>query len=131
MSVQTTTGAKEIPFHLKRGIFQGDSLSPLLFCLSTAAISHALRKRRSFTSLHQPAGITHLFFVDDLKVYVVGKEALVDTLAVVEEVSGAVGMSLGLIKCATVHARSGKVRPLGPINLPSGETMHMGNRTNT
>ena len=28
----------------RRGVFQGDSLSPLLSCLSIAPISHALRK---------------------------------------------------------------------------------------
>ena len=28
----------------RRGVFQGDSLSPLLYCLSIAPISHALRK---------------------------------------------------------------------------------------
>jgi len=42
-------GEKEVQFELqlKRGIFQGDSLSPLLFCLAISPISHVLQQPRA------------------------------------------------------------------------------------
>ncbi len=42
--VNTAEGPRTIPINLKRVVFQGDSMSPLLFCLSVAPISHELRK---------------------------------------------------------------------------------------
>ena len=40
----TDSGPEKISIKNKRGIFQGDSLSPLLFCLCVAPLSEALRK---------------------------------------------------------------------------------------
>ncbi len=40
ITVSTDEGLRTIPINLKRGVFQGDSLSPLLFCLSVAPLSH-------------------------------------------------------------------------------------------
>ncbi len=36
LEVLTEDGIRSIPINLKRGLFQGDSLSPLLFCLRVA-----------------------------------------------------------------------------------------------
>ena len=52
-----------------RGFFQGDSLSPLLFCLSIAPISLALKKTTGYRVPYLAQPVTHLFFMDDLKVY--------------------------------------------------------------
>ncbi len=49
----TENGPHEIPIKMKRGIFQGDSLSPLLFCLCVAPLSEALRKTEGFEARHQ------------------------------------------------------------------------------
>ena len=54
---------------IKNGIFQGDSLSPLLFCLSLAPISTMLNN----TQYRYEVGgkkISHLSYMDDLKTYV-------------------------------------------------------------
>ncbi len=61
-------GTKMIPVQLKRGFFQGDSLSPLLFCLCVAPLSHELRKGEGFKSKYQQKAVTNLMFMDDLKV---------------------------------------------------------------
>ncbi len=61
-------GTRLIPVKLKRGLFQGDSLSPLLFCLCVAPLSQELRKCGGFRSEFQREAITHLMFMDDLKV---------------------------------------------------------------
>ena len=44
-----------IPIHFSRGLFQGDVLSPLLFCLCAAPLSLALRETRGVGSEFQAA----------------------------------------------------------------------------
>ena len=45
LTVETTEGKESFPICFRRGLFQGDSLSPLFFCLSIAPLSHHLRKQ--------------------------------------------------------------------------------------
>ena len=106
--VGTEEGAVRTELQFRRGLFQGDSLSPLLFCLSIAPISHALRESSGFSVPYLGSPVTHLFFMDDLKVYARNSDILGDTLRVVDRVSRAVGMELGLRKCAVAHVKRGK-----------------------
>ena len=93
----------------QRGFFQGDSLSPLLFCPSIAPISHALRETSGFRVPYLGSPVMHLFIMDNLKVYAENQEVLGDTLKVVDRVSSVVGMGLDLRKCAVAHIMGGKV----------------------
>ena len=54
-----------------RGTLQGDLLSLILFMLAVNPLSHLLSKAEGFTLTieDQIRIITHLFFVDDLKLY--------------------------------------------------------------
>ena len=55
---------------IKRGIFQGDSLSPLLFVLCLiplTVILHKLESAYQFSSNKE--NINHLLFMDDIKLY--------------------------------------------------------------
>ena len=116
----TPDGPEHMPIHMKRGIYQGDSLSPLLFCLCVAPLSKALRATKGFQSTHQIHPVTHLMFVDDLKVYADGKSGLEEAVKVVENVSRAMGMELGLKKCAVAHMIGGSEEMRGSIALRSG-----------
>ena len=58
-----------LPVSFKRGLFQGDALSPFLFCMSVAPISRSLRSTPGIVSSFQPRKITHLLYMDDLKLY--------------------------------------------------------------
>ena len=54
--------------NIKRGILQGDSLSPLLICISLIPLSLEL----NFSGYGYKIGteqVTHLFYMDDLKPY--------------------------------------------------------------
>ena len=54
----------------RRGVFQGDSLSPLLFVVCLLPLTHILRDAAPgchFASNRQK--INHLLFMDDLKLY--------------------------------------------------------------
>lgn len=95
----------------RRGVFQGDSLSPLLFCISLLPLSVTLRKMRGYSC--GPTGnrrhkITHLFYMDDLKLYATGQSDLQQSLRVVQEYTHAIGMEFGIDKCALVHLKKGR-----------------------
>ena len=83
--------------HIKRGIFQGNSLSPLLFVIAMIPLSLVLRKSR-FAYEFNGERINHLMFMDDLKLYAKseqGLESLVHTLRVFSE---DIGMDFGIEK---------------------------------
>ena len=109
------------PIAYQWGLFQGDSLSPLLFCLAILLLSHALRKLDGYRIRCSTVktSITHMLYMDDLKLYAESSAALTKALSVVDRVGSAVGMKLGLTKCGVAHMQKGKVLP-GPEN-PSTE----------
>ena len=56
--------------NIKRGIFQGDSLSPLLFVLCMIPLSLLLRKTgMGYEWCERQLKTNHLLFVDDLKLF--------------------------------------------------------------
>ena len=99
---------------ISRGIFQGDSLSPLLFCLSINPLSvllnmegvgYNLEKTRSKTPGRV---ISHLLFMDDLKVYANNETNLKKLMEVVKGFSNDIGMKFGLDKCSKCSIRKGR-----------------------
>ena len=104
---------------IKRGIFQGDSLSPLLFILAINPISLLLNRRtRGYTldGMH----ITHVLYMDDLKTFSSSFESLKKMVLLVEKFTADIGMELGLKKCKIVNLQRGKYVKLGDIELESG-----------
>ncbi|CAF1645627.1 unnamed protein product [Adineta ricciae] len=94
---------------IKSGVLQGDSFSPLLFCLSMAPLSHALNHLglRYETACGRKENLTlslsHQFYMDDLKLYASSRENLKKLLNVVKAVSKAISMKINAQKCATAH----------------------------
>ena len=93
----------------RQGLFQGDSLSPLLFCLSIVPIPHALKETMGFRVPYLGSPVTHLFFMDDLKVHARNSDILGDTLRVVDRVSHAVWMGVGSEKVCHRSCQAWKV----------------------
>ena len=55
---------------IKRGIFQGDSLSPLLFAFCIAPLTWLLRRAKAgYEWGNKGFKLNHLLFIDDLKLF--------------------------------------------------------------
>ncbi len=112
-------------------------MTPCHLCV--APLSHELRKCEGFRCDFQKDPITHLMFMDNLKVspsstktryltrimckhkmYEGSAAKLTRTMGKVNDVSEAIGMILGLRKCAVVHVRGGEVVRRGPLKLKPG-----------
>ena len=93
-----------------RGILQGDLLSLVLFVLAVNPLSHLLSKEKGFklTIEDQIRIITHLFFVDDLKLYASTLAKMNKLLDIVTQFTNVVGMTFGESKCASQGIERGK-----------------------
>ena len=88
---------------IRRGIFQGDSLSPLLFAISMLPRSAILRESASWYKLSKEEGkINHLMFVDDLKLYGKNVKEINSLVQTVRVFSSDIGMDFGIKKCAAM-----------------------------
>ena len=84
------------PFRIKRGIFQGDSLSPLLFTMSLNPLSQELQKTGYGYQLDEQTKINHLLYVDDLKLYGTSDNKLTGLINTVKNISDDILMEFGL-----------------------------------
>ena len=103
----------------RRGIFQGDSLSPLLFVIAMIPLNLILRKMKigyQFSSNKEQ--INHLMFMDDIKLFAKDENGLDALIQTVRVVSTDIGMKFGLEKCAVLVMKRGKVTKSDGIRLP-------------
>ena len=96
-----SAGGEELgELEIKRGIFQGDSLSPLLFVMILIPLSILLkRERQGYKFGSEGKTMNHLLFMDDLKLYAKNEGDLEVLLNLVRVVSKDIGMEFGLDKC--------------------------------
>lgn len=94
---------------IKRGIFQGDSLSPLLFCIALAPLTNMLNSERVGFEIDETHKVNHLFYMDDLKLFARDEAQLKRALVTVKQFSNDIGMEFGLDKCATAVYKRGKL----------------------
>ena len=100
---------------IQRGIFQGDSLSALLFCLTLDALSKHLKSQTTGYNLAKIRGsqkgterISHLLYMDDLKLYSETEQNLEKLLLSTHAFSRDIGMQFGLDKCLKITLKAGK-----------------------
>ena len=109
---------------IKQGIFQGDSLSPLVFVLALIPLSLILRKVKAAYEFSESKGkINHLLFMDDLKLYCrseKGLDSLVQTVCLFSE---DIGMEFGTEKNAMLVIEKGKIVKSVGIELPDGKVI--------
>ena len=116
---------------IRRGIFQGDSLSPLLFVVAMIPMSMLLKREKMGYRLGGQTGqgtetgcrINHLLFMDDLKIYGANWEEAKNLTEIVQKFSADIGMEFGLDKCAVLELRGGVKVRADRINLPDGKAI--------
>ena len=116
-------GEKIAEVKIKRGIFQGDSLSPLLFVTALIPLSILLREAIQGYKFRQGRKVNHLLYMDDLKLYGKSKtelEALVNTVRIF---TSDIQMKFGLQKCATLVMKRGKKIEDEGISMPDGQLL--------
>ena len=120
----TSNGSDLCKININRGIFQGDSLLPLIFVNCMIPLSLFIRKlKASYEWGRKQFKLNHLLFMDDLKLF--GKiddqiDSLVQTVfTFIEDI----GMKFGLNKRGMVILKKGKLVKFDGIHLPKQEIL--------
>ena len=101
---------------IKRGIFQGDSLSPVLFCLALVPLTSELATSGFGYKISNTSNpISNLFYMDDLKLYSKNEQEQIGELKTVKQFSDDIDMEFGLEKCAKASFKKGKLTSTGNI----------------
>ena len=99
------------PIQLRRGIFQGDSLSPLLFCIAPIPLTNELNRADCGYQVHgTERKISHLLYMDDLKLLGRNENELKNEMKIVQTISKDMNMNFGLEKCARICLKRGSVQ---------------------
>ena len=97
---------KSVP--IRRGIFQGNSFSPLLLVIAFLALIHIFRETGMGYQLEKNgAKINHLFLMDDLKLYGKNNKEISSLMKTVWQCSEGMEMEFGILKCVVVLLQKG------------------------
>jgi hypothetical protein len=95
---------------INTGIFQGDSLSPLLFCIALIPLTNELNRSKCGCQVYgTERKIYHLLYMDDLKLTGRSEEELRNEIKIVKTFSNDIKLKFGLEKCARISLKNGKV----------------------
>ena len=114
----TSRGESSAKVNIRRDIFQGESLLPLLFVICMIPLTHVLRKAKARYTLGG-GKINHPLFMEDLKLYGKSENEIKGLVSTAEVFSQ--GMEFGIKKCGVIVMNRGKVRSTDGIELTGGE----------
>ena len=106
---------------IRRGILQGDSLSPLIFAVCMVPLTKILQDTKAGYTLGD-VKINHLFFMDDLKVYGKDKTEIGSLVSTVQLISQHIGIEFGIEKCGVVMLKRGELCKCEGINVINEQT---------
>ena len=110
--------------NIERGIFQGDSLSSLLFVITMFPLTNILRQANAGDLLSREKGkINHLLFMDDVKLYSKGEKEIYSLGRTVRAFSSDIGMDLCISKCTVLVLKKRKVARSEGVELPDGRKL--------
>ena len=129
--VELTAGGRSIAeTKIQRGIFQGDSRSPLLFIIAMMPLNHVLRKCVAGYKLgRSQEKINHLMYMDDIELFEKNEKELETLIHAVRIYSQDIGMEFGIEKCAMLVMKSGKRHMTDGIELPNLEKLEHSKKT--
>ena len=109
---------------IKRGIFQGDSLSPLVFVFAFISLSLILRKAKAaYEFSGSREAINDLLFMDHLKLYSHNEKGLGLLVHTIRVFSDNTGVEFGTEKYAMLVIEKGKTVKSVGIELPDGKVI--------
>ena len=122
-TVLTANGETLGEVSIRRGIFQGDSLSPLLFIVAMIPLTMLLKRETNLGYHFGPEKklMNHLLFMDDLKLYGKNREELDALARVVHKFSTDIRMEFGIDKCAVLVLKAGVKEEVMGFVLPDGQ----------
>ena len=130
MNTALTSGDKHLAnIMIKRGIFQGDALSPLLFSVAINPLSYILRDAKQGYTLKPGNKINHLLYVDDLKLYAKNEKDLTALIETVRIFTTDICMEFRLEKCAKQIIQRGNIKITDRLNLDIGKIKDAGIET--
>ena len=99
----TSSGVSLGEVNIRRGIFQGDSLSPLLFAICMIPLTIVLRE----VNFHDELGdkvtkLNHSLFMDDLKLFAKSHDQIDSLVKTVQMFRKDIGMEFWINKCGAV-----------------------------
>ena len=112
--MENTLNAGDI--NINSSIFQGDSLSPILFCVTLIPLSKLLHNTGYGYKIHDNT-IDHLFYMKDLKLFAKNDQQLQGLLNIVKQSSNDIRMEFGLDKCAKATFFRGKLLKVENITV--------------
>jgi hypothetical protein len=99
------------PIQIRRGIFQGDCVSPLLSCIALIPLTHELKRADCGYQVHgAERKINHFLYMDDLKLLSRSEEELMIKVNIVKAISKDIIMNFGFEKCAKICLKNGRVQ---------------------
>ena len=107
---------------VRRGIFQGDSLSPLILAVCMVPLTKILQNVKAGYTLGD-GKINHLFFMDDLKVYGKNKAEIESLVSTLQLISQDIGIEFGIKKCGVAVLKRVKLCKSESIRLINGQTI--------
>ena len=114
-------GESLVKVNIRRGIFQGDSLSRSLFVICMIPLNHVLHKAKARYTLGGGEKTKYLLFMDDLKLYGKSENEIKGLVSTVEVFSQDIGLEFGIEKCGVIIMNRGKFKSTGWKELPSAE----------
>ena len=123
--VELTAGGKSLTeVKIPRGIFQGCSLSPLLFVIVMMPLNHILRKCTGGYELHNlQEKINHLMYMCDIKLFVKNEKESKALIQAVRIYINNIGVESGIKKCAMLIMRYRKRQMTEGIELRNQENI--------
>ena len=92
--------------------------------MSLIPLSYLLNKEKRGYNIHDIYGkdqyISHLMFVDDIKIYAPSEKKLKNLLHTTEKFNNDVGLKFGLSKCSVAATKKGEVHATNPIAMSEG-----------
>lgn len=86
------------PIYIKRGVYQGDTISPLMFVLVTAFIAHEVKASPEVNAAARGRQEI-LAYMDDIKLHAATKKGLAAAIGCVRECANEVGLEMNNKKC--------------------------------